>query len=397
MELVTVIAKAIGYVFINPIFYLLLFVTIYLGLKRVEKERNEFQTRVFDVVEDLKTAFGFGVILSLLFSLVALFIGISFSVEVLVVLVAVYFILLVPCRPRLLTPSLVLGLAIMMLMILPHFTTSISLIDNLFASVQARSFGQLLLLLAMLIIAEAILIMKSGTKKTSPFHLLSKRGRLIGAHESNKLWLFPMIFFMPQSSGMFSPNWWPSLTVAGESYTIIMFPFIIGFYQLVKGKLPEQAIFTAGLRVLLLGGLVLIGAALSYYYPLVIPIIVGLAIVCREGLYLYERYIDQNSLHFFTNHKEGIMILGVIPQSPAAKMRIRVGEMVHKVNGKKVTNENEFYAALQINSAFCKLEVLDDAGEIRFANRALFDGDHHELGLIFVEEKIDSKLEEVAT
>jgi hypothetical protein len=397
MELVTVIAKAIGYVFINPIFYLLLFVTIYLGLKRVEKERNEFQTRVFDVVEDLKTAFGFGVILSLLFSLVALFIGISFSVEVLVVLVAVYFILLVPCRPRLLTPSLVLGLAIMMLMILPHFTTSISLIDNLFASVQARSFGQLLLLLAMLIIAEAILIMKSGTKKTSPFHLLSKRGRLIGAHESNKLWLFPMIFFMPQSSGMFSPNWWPSLTVAGESYTIIMFPFIIGFYQLVKGKLPEQAIFTAGLRVLLLGGLVLIGVALSYYYPLVIPIIVGLAIVCREGLYLYERYIDQNSLHFFTNHKEGIMILGVIPQSPAAKMRIRVGEMVHKVNGKKVTNENEFYAALQINSAFCKLEVLDDAGEIRFANRALFDGDHHELGLIFVEEKIDSKLEEVAT
>ncbi|OZM56528.1 hypothetical protein CIB95_12210 [Lottiidibacillus patelloidae] len=397
MELVAAIAKAIGYVFINPIFYLLVVVSIYMGIKRVKKERTEFQTRVFDVVEDLKTAFGFGIILSLVFSVVALFIGISFSFQVLVVLAAVYFVLLLPCRPRLLSPSLVLGFAIMMLMILPHVTTGISLIDNIFSSVQARTYGQLLVLLAMLLIAEAILIMKSGTKKTSPFHLLSKRGRLIGAHESNKLWLFPLIFFVPQNSGMFSPNWWPSLTVAGESYTIIMFPFIIGFYQLVKGKLPEQAIFNSGLRVLLLGVVVLVATAISYYYPLMIPITVGLALVCREGLYLYERYVDQNRPHFFTNRKEGLMVLGVIPQSPAAKMNIRVGEAIHKVNGRKVTNEDDFYAALQINSAFCKLEVLDDAGEIRFANRALFEGDHHELGLIFIDEKFELKLEEVAT
>ncbi len=46
-----------------------------------------------------------------------------------------------------------------------------------------------------------------------------------------------------------------------------------------------------------------------------------------------------------------------------------------------------FYKALQKNRAYCKLEVFDVNGEIRFVQGALFEGDHHELGILTIEDK----------
>lgn len=81
------------------------------------------------------------------------------------------------------------------------------------------------------------------------------------------------------------------------------------------------------------------------------------------------------------------MILGVLPESPASKMALQVGELITKVNGTSVYDEKGLYEALQRNRAHCKLEVLDVNGQVRFVQRALYEGDHHELGILFVQEK----------
>lgn len=70
-------------------------------------------------------------------------------------------------------------------------------------------------------------------------------------------------------------------------------------------------------------------------------------------------------------------------------MGLRIGEMISKVNSIPVQDKNQLYIALQKNSAHCKLEVFDNDGEIRFVQRALFEGDHHELGLLLIpDEKV---------
>jgi S1-C subfamily serine protease len=68
-------------------------------------------------------------------------------------------------------------------------------------------------------------------------------------------------------------------------------------------------------------------------------------------------------------------------------MQLSVGEIVSKVNGTIVHNEAEVYEALQRNRAHCKLEVLDVNGQVRFVQRALYEGDHHELGILFVQDE----------
>lgn len=80
------------------------------------------------------------------------------------------------------------------------------------------------------------------------------------------------------------------------------------------------------------------------------------------------------------------MILGIIPESPADKMGLQVGELVSKINGVQVRDEQVFYEAIQKNRAHCRLEILDTNGEVRFEQRALFEGDHYELGILFVQD-----------
>jgi S1-C subfamily serine protease len=81
------------------------------------------------------------------------------------------------------------------------------------------------------------------------------------------------------------------------------------------------------------------------------------------------------------------MILGVLPDSPAEKMGLKVGELITKVNGTIVYNETLFYEGLVRNRAQCKLEVIDVNGQIRFVGRALYEGEHHELGVLFVSDQ----------
>ena len=48
----------------------------------------------------------------------------------------------------------------------------------------------------------------------------------------------------------------------------------------------------------------------------------------------------------------------------------------------QVKTEQQFYEAFQLYRAYCKLEVIDENGENRLVNRALYEGEHHELGII---------------
>nr|WP_284730492.1 PDZ domain-containing protein [Bacillus sp. SM2101] len=101
---------------------------------------------------------------------------------------------------------------------------------------------------------------------------------------------------------------------------------------------------------------------------------------------IQQRLKDDSYPFYFSQRDHGLVVLAIISQSPAEKMAIQVGEMITKVNGVTVRSVEEFYEAIQKNSAFCKLEVIDVNGQVRFTQRALYDGEHHELGILFVQD-----------
>lgn len=128
-------------------------------------------------------------------------------------------------------------------------------------------------------------------------------------------------------------------------------------------------------------------AIASYWWEPLAIVVAVVAILWREWIALSAKLYEQKRPPYFTKRTNGLVILGVLPDTPAHKMALSVGEVIVKVNGIPVVTEDEFYAALQHNRAFCKLEVLNESGEVRFAQSALFEGEHHELGLLFVRDE----------
>jgi hypothetical protein len=175
------------------------------------------------------------------------------------------------------------------------------------------------------------------------------------------------------------------LSIDGTSFSLFFVPFAIGFYQRIQSMVPFKSIEFTGKRVLALGaGLTIITIA-AIFYPLAAVAVVILAIIGREWIRLQQRRSDEKAPALFTKRTQGLVVLGIIPHSPAEKMGLKVGEVIIKVNGIAVSEVHKFYEALQVNNrAFCKLEVIDENGEVRFTQRALYDNEHHELGILFV-------------
>ncbi|WP_096202453.1 PDZ domain-containing protein [Bacillus sp. FJAT-45350] len=380
------ILKGIGMFFLHPLVYIAFLFMIFIGVKRVKRERENFNTRVFDVIEDVVNPLLPSILAGLGVTILLVAGGLVFPFEWLVLVAAVYILLSCTLQPRLASPSFAIGISILLAITLTYVEIGITFIDVLSTQVDAIVLRNAVILLVVLVIVEGLLIRYKGGKRTSPRLLESKRGKLMGSHESKKLWVVPVGFFLP--NGVIpSYEAWPLLTVGGEEgFSFILVPFLIGFQQLVRSTLPHEQIEKVGLRVVGFGILLSAFAIGSSFYSWLIPITAVIAIVGREALTAFHRVREESQQSCFSLRENGLVILGIIPRSPAEKMSLQVGEVIMKVNGIPVTNEYNFYEALQKNSAFCKLDVVDSAGEVRFAQTALYDGEHHQIGVLFTKE-----------
>ncbi len=154
---------------------------------------------------------------------------------------------------------------------------------------------QILMLVAVLHLAEAVLVRISGTLQNISVYLRDNRGRTIIGTRLQMTWPVPMVMAVPVSesvhglgvqAGYFTmPEWWPLLTtqpVPSDGvalYQLLPVLAAIGYHDMTKGSGRER-IRTAAGRLLLysvtLGGLVLTSIRLSIMlYPAALFSILG--------------------------------------------------------------------------------------------------------------------------
>ncbi|MDQ0233548.1 PDZ domain-containing protein [Metabacillus malikii] len=383
---------AIGRFFLHPLFYLFFLLTLAHGYFRIKRERKSFHIRVHDMYEEIKFTYTKGIIIGLIVSVILFGLGVSLPFGTLVLLAIVTAVLAFTFKLRFLSASFTIGITLFLTALLS--SGQVVNVDQFFIGLSDTPFSSLSILAGLLIIAEGVLIYRTAHKNTSPFVKTSTRGLPIGTHEANRTWMLPLLFLVPGGSLTSTLPWWPVLTINGESFLLLFVPFFIGFNQQVQGSLPLESIKITGTRVIWLGVLTLGLSIASVWYPVVALVVLFIALVGREFLTIKQRLNDDSAAFYFSKRDRGLMVLGILPNSPAEKMALQVGELIIKVNGLNVRTIEEFYQALQKNSAYCKLEVIDINGEIRFTQRALYDGEHHELGILFVED--DKKWENEA-
>ncbi len=374
----------IGSFFANPILYIGLFVIFMIAHRRIKKERAAFHTRVTDRIADFVIPFWPAIMIGLILSVVTIGLGLVVTVPLLFLLIATTMVFVLTTTVRWMSPAYIVGLALLVIAFAPMLS------DMAFLSTVATALAEiplyhLAIILALFVIGEGLLIYRNGATYTSPSVERSKRGMWVGFQEAKRLWIVPVFFLVPVGI-IPSFEHWPVFTLGETSFQPIIFPVLIGFGQRVRASLPSEPIKTMGMRVVGLGLLLAGLAAASYWYPFVAVLTASLAIVLREILWMVAKARDEGQPSFYGSKQRGCVILGVIPNSAATKMKLEVGETIVKINGRPIHDETSFYGALQLNSAFCKLDVLDHAGEVRFAQGALYDGQHRQLGVLLVKQ-----------
>ncbi|WP_053073753.1 PDZ domain-containing protein [Bacillus sp. LL01] len=376
----------VGRLFIHPVLYVTLAVAVVLGYFRVKRERYDFHIRVEYGLTEFQKACK-SLLVGLALSVLTLGLGfiLPFGTIVLLSLFTIIFTLFI--KPRWLSTAYIFGFSLLGVVLFPKLETSVTLIQRLFDSLEETHLPTLALLMGILMIAEGLFVLKQAPFQTSPQLQKSKRGLPVGTHVVQRVWVLPLFLFVPVGSGGIQTNfeWWPVLQMGEHTLSLWLVPFSMGYYQRLKSSLPVDVIPVVGRQLLLLGVLVLATSIGSFWWENSAILAAVIAVVGREWLNYRARMQDEKHQPIFVQRDKGLVILGVIPESPAGKMNLQVGEIITKVNNIPVNSVSNFYEALQQNRAFCKLQVVDANGEARFAQCALYEGDHHELGLLFVQ------------
>ncbi|RAP74285.1 serine protease [Paenibacillus montanisoli] len=245
----------------------------------------------------------------------------------------------------------------------------------------------LLVLVALMHLAEALLVRWQGDRFASPLFLEGKRGKLVGGYSLHGYWPVPMLLLVPAVSGGGGEALpWPVLLGDGSlwssGFTMIGFPMMIGFSELTRSLLPAAKARSASKGLLVYGlGVGIVAAAASFWSPLTL-VAALCALLLHEALVAISYFREEASAPFYVHDERGLLVLAVIPGTPAESMGIAAGEVIQKVNGLRVRTKEDLYEALHVNSAFCKLEVLNHEGQVKFVSRARYAGEHHQLGVV---------------
>ncbi|MFP3919057.1 PDZ domain-containing protein [Lysinibacillus telephonicus] len=381
------VAISIGRMFINPLFYIVILMAIFLGYRRVKRERKFFHIRILWGWSEAIGLLKEGLLISLIISIVSVVFGLTLPTQFLYVVTIASFIALVVYVFHLLSPIILFAASIIILMVMNMQNWSFTLFGLTVNGIEVNEGASVTaaILAGLLLVAEGLLIRKNGAKYASPIIENSKRGLKAVAFLSKKVWLLPIFFVVPGDALAAYFPWWPQFSLGADRFSLVLFPVILGFQQVTRHTLPVYLYPKLGRTVLILGELIIIGGLAAYFEPLIGLAVLIVGAIARIIISIRFTIREQKDVYAVSAKSNGVMIAGVLPNSPAEKMGLGIGEVIRKVNGVEVHSERQLYEALQINAAHCRLEVLNHQNEVRLTQHVVHSGDHHRIGLLIAE------------
>ncbi|OBA02556.1 cell division protein [Bacillus subtilis] len=377
--------KSVGLFFLHPLFWFFIIISLVFGYVRIKRERKTFHTRIADIYDELKFTYIKGLIPGLLLSVGLGVLGISIPLGLLAIIAVITAAAALTLRANWMSAAYIVSASMLI-----GFGLQINQAEPFlerFPQGFAVVWPAMAVFLGLLIIIEGAVAYRSAHVRTSPALVVSSRGLPIGQQLANRIWLLPLFLLVPGNGLESHVSWWPVFTIPGGSFHFLWIPYFVGFGQRVQGSLPETSIRITAKRVCVLGLIVTALGAVSLLWTPLAGAAVCAAVLGRIFLSIKQRVNDNAAPFYFSKRDQGLMVLGIIPNTPAEDLELKIGEIITKVNGIPVKNVSDFYEALQHNRAYVKLEIIGLNGEIRFDQRASYEGEHHELGILFVKDE----------
>jgi hypothetical protein len=388
-ELLTQLLQAAERLLLQPFYYIGILIIILQYRRQIVLERKLFHTRLHSIGNEVWRMLLWGWASGIAGSLVMAFVGTSIPMGSLYMLWVVSLILTI-FRVRYLNIAYsagILGLLHSVIVFFPVLLEQTSILW-LIEPLQRLDVPSLLVVVAVLHLIESVLIRTQGVRLASPTVLEGKRGKKVGGYQLQSFWPVPLFLLMPVTGGALDLPWTPwfasSLDAAssGSGWTFFALPVVLGFTEFTQTRLPADKIRHSSSLLMFYGCFILISAVLSYFVNVFIGFASLLSILLLEAVVKWSEWQEASKSPLFVHNEQGLKILAVLPGSAASELGLTAGEIIHKVNLIPVHTKQELHQAMQQNSAFCRLEVINLEGYSKFVSKAIYAGDHHQLGII---------------
>lgn len=264
------------------------------------------------------------------------------------------------------------GIALFLMLINPRYLCFayggglLSLVSLIFGWPEVN-IPQLMGLVAILHMVEALLILGSGHLDPVPVYLQNRSGRVVGGFNLQKFWPIPIVALTtvslagPTTGGVAMPDWWPLIKPLAEVppdlvFAIIPVVAVLGYGELAVTALPEQRTRVSAVN-LGLYSLVLLGLAVAASRADSLRWLPALfAPLGHELIILRGQKSELEGQPRFVPPREGVMILDVLPGSVAAAAGLRRGQIITRVNGQPIYSRWDLLGMMEDNDRL-ELEV----------------------------------------
>lgn len=359
---------------ISPVglaFWLALGLTILFAVRRTSRERHQYLRAIHPKHIEISRFFWVGILIGIVVSAISVLARLQVSLAALLALSGLTVIGLILSAWSF-SPWW-LGLASLATFIQPDYSDT-----------DGQLAANLALLISLLWLAQAVLArLNRGDQLESPVILVDRRQRKSAKFRLRQFYWVPLL--VPVDPAQVAGS--PVLTVIIQAFAIVGLPLILGAsftarHDRAKMHWQRSWPWFAGAG----GALVVYGvAARLLFLPAVASAIVPacISVILGSGL-LWQGHKVYLTV---TRTDRGVVLIGVVPDTPAAQMNLQPGDRVLSCNHIAVNSASELYNAIQKEPTYCRLRLQQADGELRLAETAIFSGAPHELGMILFPEE----------
>ncbi|WP_435789317.1 PDZ domain-containing protein [Clostridium sp.] len=269
----------------------------------------------------------------------------------------------------------------------------------------------LMTLVGILHIIEGSLVMLDGSRGAIPV-FTSRNNRIIGGFALKRYWALPISLLILLSvatsetmsiQNIINTEWTHlirgdiALKIMKNSViaTIALYG-VIAYSSVTFTKSKKKKTFVSGCLIISYGILLAAVAQLAAINIAFEFFVLVFAAVAHEAMLRLEKYMELTFKPKFISDEDGIMVLEVVPSSPASDMGIQSGDLIMELNDKEIDSDAEIFNIIKGNFNSVSFKIKKAAGAVKDVSYSNLNGNKR-LGIVVVPREVpkDSEIVKV--
>lgn len=260
----------------------------------------------------------------------------------------------------------------------------------------------LMTLVGILHIIEGSLVMIDGSRGAIPV-FTNREDKIIGGFALKRYWALPIAILillgantsdLVTGQSIMTPQWWPLIKgdivlkiLKTSVIASVALYGVIGYSSVTFTKDKKKKSLTSGALIMGYGVILTVVSQLAVFGAVFQLFILIFAAVAHEAMLRIEKHIELIGTPKFVSSQQGIMVLEVVPKSPAFQIGIESGDLIVEINNESIESEQEIFNIIRGRYNSISFKIKKSSGELRDVSYSNMSGNKR-LGIVVVPREV---------